>query len=359
MSSKLLLVGNPNVGKTTFFNFLTKSFEHTGNWHGVTTEAKEKEIFFNNKKITVVDLPGIYSLSSYSYEEQVAIDYLINNKSETIINVCDANVLQRNLYLTLQLIEMGLSTKLYVNFNNEIKNNGIEYDYKKLEKELNIKIFLNKKEKDKKQLKDIIEESICCSDTEINENLKTLSYLNNLPIQEILENLNESQKNIFNLPPKFIAIKILEKDENIIKTLNLTDLQKNKIDNILQKEDYVSKLSFLRYAYIENILNKSVKNQKDFVYGKFKIDKIILNKYLAFPIFLTILFLIFYITFSSVGAYLSSVLKNILDIVLGNPIKNFLIKVNSPAWIIGLFSVGIIESVGGLLSFIPQIVLLF
>ncbi|MBQ9792743.1 MAG: ferrous iron transport protein B [Clostridia bacterium] len=354
LNDNLVLVGNPNVGKTTFFNLITKSFEHTGNWHGVTTDITQKQINIGSQKVNVVDLPGIYSLSSYSFEEQVSVEYLIKNKNLNILNICDANVLQRNLYLTLQLKEMGLNPNLYINFYNEIKSKGREFDFKKLSEELDVNIYVSEKNKNKEKgniLKIINNQN--------NKTYKILPYLKFLPINEVLSVLNYQQKMLFNLPETFIAIKILEQDSFITENLNLSESQKNNLNSILNKEDYLQKISDLRYDYISFLIKNSLVKNKNFVYGKFKIDKIILNKYLCFPIFLSILFLIFYITFSSVGSYFSSLLKNFLDNVLGNPIKNFLIKINSPAWIIGLFSVGIIESVGGLFSFIPQIVLLF
>lgn len=353
----LILVGNPNVGKTTFFNLITKSFEHTGNWHGVTTEATQKQVIVDGKEINIVDLPGIYSLSSYSFEEQVSIEYLVKNKNLNILNICDANILQRNLYLTLQLMEMGLIPNLYINFYDEVKKRGEEIDFSLLSKQLNVNVFFNKK--NKKQTKEEIQKIFNCDNKVEGNQINELPYLKNLPIKEILDILTFNQKKLFDLPPQFLAIKILEEDSYIKENLNLTTEQNDKINNIILKEDYIQKISSLRYNYIFKILKECTKKNKNFVYGKFKIDKIILNKYLCFPIFLSILFLIFYITFSSVGAYLSSLLKHIIDVSLGNPIKSFLININCPAWIIGLFSVGIIESVGGLFSFIPQIVLLF
>ena len=351
MFKNLTLVGNPNVGKTTIFNKLTKSFEHTGNWHGVTVDVKKKSCYLFNRQVEIADLPGIYSLTSFSFEEQVAIDYLLKNKDElAIINVCDANVLQRNLYLTLQLLEMGLTPCLYINFSGEVKKRGTIINYNLLEEKLGLPIFCDEKNLNKLKLK--------IDSLKYKMKIK-LNYLEKLPLQEVLNILNNEQKFLYNLPQTFIAIKILEEDENIISALQLNSYQIEKIKMMLNEKDYKQEISKLRYEFIENLLTNCVVKKQENVYGKFKIDKIILNKFLSFPIFFAILFLIFYITFSSVGAQLSSFLKMMLDKYIGLPIKNFLIKVNSPSWMIGLFSVGIMESVGGLFSFIPQIVLLF
>ena len=350
MNNKIVLVGNPNVGKTTLYNYLTNSFEHTGNWHGVTVDKIEKVVEFESKNYSIVDLPGIYSLTSYSFEEQVSIDYLLKNDVK-IINICDANVLERNLYLTLQLLEMGCKPTLFINFDKEIKKNGVKYDYDKLSQLLKIDIIINNYN---------VKEKIFSFVRKMEKKYKdNIDYLNILPIKEVLDILSLEQKKLFLGKENFIAIKILENDENIIEKLNLSSHQKEKLKILSSKEDYQSKIAGLRYSYISNILKECKLSSKEFVYGKFFIDKIILNKYLCLPIFLMILFTIFYITFSSFGAFLSECLKSLIDNFIGTPINRFLLKVNAPAWIIGLFSNAIIGEVGGLFSFIPQVVLLF
>ena len=350
MNNKIVLVGNPNVGKTTLYNYLTNSFEHTGNWHGVTVDKIEKVVEFESKNYSIVDLPGIYSLTSYSFEEQVSIDYLLKNDVK-IINICDANVLERNLYLTLQLLEMGCKPTLFINFDKEIKKNGVKYDYDKLSQLLKIDIIINNYN---------VKEKIFSFVRKMEKKYKdNIDYLNILPIKEVLDILSLEQKKLFLGKENFIAIKILENDENIIEKLKLSSHQKEKLKILSSKEDYQSKIAGLRYSYISNILKECKLSSKEFVYGKFFIDKIILNKYLCLPIFLMILFTIFYITFSSFGAFLSECLKSLIDNFIGTPINRFLLKVNAPAWIIGLFSNAIIGGVGGLFSFIPQVVLLF
>ncbi len=344
-----MLVGNPNVGKTTLFNSLTNSFEHTGNWHGVTVDKKEKQIENFGKKYDLVDLPGLYSLSSFSFEEQVSIDYILKN-SGIVIDILDGNVLNRNLYLTLGLIEMNISPVIFVNFAKEIKEKGTFYDYKKLSQILGLSVIAQEDKINKNTLEKITEKN--------EKKINTLPYLSKLPISEIKEILTKEQLEKFSGKENFICIKILEQDDTIFEKLSLTEIQKKRISRILEKEDYLTRISTLRFEYIAQLMKEITVKKGESVYGKHKIDKIILNKFLCFPIFLLILFCIFFITFSSVDAFLSQGLKELFDII-AIPIKQFLIDINSPLWVVGLFSTAIISGVGGLLSFIPQIVLLF
>ena len=345
------LVGNPNVGKTFFYNMLTSSFEHTGNWHGVTVDKKEKSISVEDVKYNIVDLPGIYSMTSYSFEEQVSIDYLLKFPTQ-IINICDANVLSRNLYLTLQLLESKLNPTLLINFDKEVQRHGKRYNYKALSNILNVKVVVNNYSSKELAIKDI--NNLFPSKTK-----HDLPYIKHLPISDVLAVLTPIQKQMYNGKEDFVAIKILEQDENVLSSLNLSDEQKKIIYLISERKNYVEYIASLRYQFIDDLMQKITVKHHDYVYGKFFLDKFILNKFLCVPIFFAIIFAIFYITFSSVGSYLSECLKSFIDSFIGAPIEKWLVCINAPNWIIGLFSGGLINGVGGLVSFIPQVVLLF
>ena len=248
--SKIYLVGNPNVGKTTFFNFATCSFEHTGNWHGVTVDAKSKNVKFENQMFSLTDLPGIYSTTSFSPEEQVAIDQILK-KDGLVVNICDANVLQRNLYLTLCLLECGICPTVIVNFAPQAKKNGNKFDFALLSKLLGISILQN----NFAQPKDFF-----CSvknfQKQASKSLAApLPYLNDLPIDEILAALSTQQKSKFDA--KFVAIKILEQDEHVVQQLSLLPNQQKILNEICSKKDYPSLIAKLRYDYIKSIIQKA------------------------------------------------------------------------------------------------------
>ena len=348
------LVGNPNAGKTTLFNKLTKSFEHTGNWHGVTVETKNKIVKYKNKNLNFIDLPGIYNLSSYSFEEEISVQEIYKNKNNIFLNVCDCNLIHKNLYLTLCLMEYGIKPILVLNFFENAKKNNINVDIKKLSNNLNL-LVINSKNLDLEHCYKLLEGH---DNSVFQEEKNNLIYLKNLPIEEIKNIINENFINLKEFNKEYICIKVLEDDENIIKKLKLDNCQILKINKIKEKENFKHLIAKLRYNYIKTILQDCVIRDNNFVYGRSKVDKVVLNKFLAIPIFLLIMIGIFYLTFSSVGLFISIFLKNLIDKIF-LPVGLIMRKYNFPNWFIDLFNLGLINSVGGILSFIPQIVILF
>lgn len=319
---EILLVGNPNSGKTTLFNSLTRSNEHIGNWHGVTVENKEKSFSIDGEKYVLVDTPGIYSLCPLSFEEEVAVKTIFEKSDRKILNICDKNNLQRNLYLTLCLIEKGCDVVLAI---NEIDKKTIfNVDCKKLSKMLGIDVVLINAEKQ----------------IGLDKLKKSLQKKTTAPKPKYLSALHGNFVG-------YDLVKAYERDEKYFKNADFSSIE----------NDSIQVISELRYDFIDQILTTCAKRTSD-VYGKSKFDKILLNKWLAFPVFLAIMSLIFYLTFFSLGSFLSDALQNLLSLVT-KPILSFLKAKFASSWIYDLFDVAIFGGVATVLSFLPQVVLLF
>lgn len=332
---EVLLVGNPNSGKTTLFNALTHSNEHVGNWHGVTVENKEKSFDIDGEEYIVVDTPGIYSLSPLSFEEKVSVETISSKHNTKIVNICDQNNLQRNLYLTLCLLEMGNDVVLAI---NEIDKKPIyKIDYEKLGKKLGIEVVNINAEK--KTNLDKLKKCINSKRT-VKANLP---YLNKLQVEGVFFNQGQN-KNLY-------LIKAYEKNETFFKTAG----EKEIFSKIPQNS--VEILAKHRYDYIDELLSQC-SIRVNVVYGKSKFDKILLNKWLAFPIFILILSTIFYLTFFSLGAMLSDGLNSLLNFIT-TPLLKMIEKGFGQTWIYDLFNIAIFGGIGTVLSFLPQVVLLF
>lgn len=334
---RVSLIGNPNTGKTTLFNTLTNSNEHVGNWHGVTVEEKAKTIFFKQQEIEIVDLPGIYSLSRLSFEEKVATDYLLSHQNDLVINICDYNNLQRNLYLTLGLLELGLKVIVVVN-QIEKKKVG-QVNLVRLEEKLGVKI-LSIDAANKESALQLKEEILCYKSTKC-----FLPYLKFLPLKqafEVLPQYLQQQSRIF------YAIKLLEDDQDL--------KQKFAVE---QTFDMAEKVAKVRYDFIDQLMSEC--GQKNFsVYGQSRLDKILLNKFFALPAFLLILAAIFYLTFFSLGSFLSDGLSFLLEKFVSSPVLAWLEGVaGKSSWIYSFFEGAIFGGAGSVLTFLPQVALLF
>ena len=349
---KINLVGNPNTGKTTLFNTLSHSHEHVGNWHGVTVEEKSVTYKYKDQYISVTDLPGIYSLTALSFEEKVATDYIYSHKDGIFINICDASNMQRNMYLTLSLMELGVPIIMVVNQIDKRKICNI--DFQGLSEALNVKIvYLNAN--DKKSLALLSEAIIQYHNQLLNQNKASynLGYKKTIITQyrELIKEydgiIKEKVKNN-DVLTEYYQIKILEDDQYI------------KEDFAISKNFNCSeKIASARYDYIDQLMNR-FSSKRERVYGQSKLDKIFLNKFLALPMFLLLIFISFYLTFFSVGAFLSDLVGFLLEKLISNPLLSLLVDnfgVNS--WIVSLFENAIIGGVGSILTFLPQVALLF
>ena len=333
----LLLVGNPNTGKTTLFNSLTSSDEHVGNWHGVTVEEKRKIYKYKGEEISIVDLPGIYSMTPMSFEESVSTKYILSHPSSIIINICDANNLERNLYLTLGLMELKRPIILAV---NQIDKRPIsKLNFCKLEKELGVKIILVNAQ-DKRSVNALNDEILKFSNNFDKWDARgyLLPYINEIDFSKT----QKYSKDIFS------QIKLLEDDEFIKEKLSVVEMF-----------DECEDIALKRYSFIEQSMKKcEYKRLK--TYGESKVDKILLNRFLAFPMFLLFLGIVFYITFFSVGSYISGFLEFVFNKLIGNPLVSMSTKYfGEGGWITHFVQTAIVGGIGSILSFLPQVALLF
>lgn len=355
----IALVGGPNTGKSTFFNSILNADEHVGNWHGVTTEFKEKVYQKNGEKIaTVTDLPGTYSLSCFSFEEEVTRDYLLSHKDAQIINIIDGNCLQKNLLLTLELLELGFCPVLCINMANELKKSGKTIDVQKLEKALGVKVFLinaQKKQEAKKVFNYVLSQKT-------QENNKKLPYFDQILVEFQNFFKNNKDLNLKNLT-NFEKIKLLELDENVWKKVsnskNTNNIDENNfLDNPIYKElEKQNTLQFViqkRFDFIDCLFQKNSK-----IYGFGKLDKITQNRVWAIPIFLLLVGLIFFFTFGPVGTFLTDKLSLFFEKIIFNPFIAFIKNSTNNQFVIKFFEEAVCGSIGSIVSFLPQIVLMY
>lgn len=342
---KIALVGNQNSGKTTLFNLLTGTNQKIGNWPGVTIERKAGKI--KDLGDDLVDLPGIYSLSPYTIEEEVSRKYVLEEKPDIIINIVDATSIERSLYLTTQLMELNTKVIIALNMADRMEAKGIHIDTEKLSREIGtevVKISALKEEgidelKDaikKYDRKKILSQEIFKSDIE-NEILKT----------EKRFGIN-----------RFMAIKILENDRMY------QDYQEADVKNSRQKLEEIYRMDIeeiianARYDYIVKIKEKvaTIKPIRESISDK--LDKIFLNKFSAFPIFILIMFLVYYLSVGVVGSFTVDWVAGIVD-NFGEIVENFLNNAGASSWSVSLVVDGIIAGVGAVLGFVPQLIILF
>lgn len=348
----IALVGNPNCGKTTLFNLLTGSNQHIGNWAGVTVSLKEGA-YKADKSINIVDLPGIYGMSPLSQDEVVARDYILNEKPEIILNVIDATNLERSLYLTTQLMALDAKLLVAINMCDEAKKRGLEININELEKSLGVKIVEISAKK-----KQGINELMQVAKGELSPS-KHLVFAND--IEEVLKTtaeLNLMQENV-----RFHNIKLLEMDNKEIKDSNISEESFNIIKERVQQleesynDNITSIIATARYNQIHSMVNSSVSRVKVASISD-KIDKIVLNKWLAFPIFALVMFLTFFLSIQTIGAWTVKGMEALVDLI-ANSVRSGLESVQAWDWVISLLVDGVIAGVGGVIVYLPQIMILF
>lgn len=362
MNIKIGLAGNPNCGKTTLFNLLTGSNQYVGNWSGVTVESKEG-ILKNHNNITITDLPGIYSLSPYSPEEVVARNYLVNEKPNVIINIVDGTKLERNLYLTLQLMEIGVPIVVAINMMDVVRKNGGKIYIEKLSKILGIKVV------EISALKNLGIDNLINTTIQVANNKtsppKFMKYNSNVEntLQYIESKINN---NSIKAKSRYYSVKIFEKDKYILNSLNLNLETINKINSKinsceeLYNDESVALIINDRYKFVEVLLSNCYSAGSKSSDSSNKVDNILLGKYTAIPIFVLIIFLIYYISVSLVGNFTSDFITSVIfDDLLSNNIKTFLTDINCSNILISLINEGIINGVGSVIAFVPELIALF
>ena len=362
MSIKIALAGNPNCGKTTLFNALTGSNQYVGNWPGVTVEKKEGRLK-GNKDVTVVDLPGIYSLSPYTLEEVVSRNYLIDEKPEVILNIIDGTNLERNLYLTTQLTELGIPVLIAVNMMDVVRKNGDQINIKKLAEETGCKAV----EISALKSEGIVEaanEAVKLAGTKKAAPKHSFDAKVERALEDIesiaLQSVDESQK-------RWFAIKLFENDEKVAEKLNLSSGVLKEISEINKAvedeldDDTESIITNERYTFITSIIKDCIKKKSA---GKLttsdKIDKIVTNRILALPIFAAIMFVVYYIAVSSLGGTVTDWTNDTLVGAWIQPaVQGFLENVGAADWLVSLVVEGIIGGLGAPIGFAPQMAIVF
>ncbi len=364
MSITFALIGNPNSGKTTLFNQMTGSNQRVGNFPGVTVEKKDGPVR-GHKGVTVVDLPGIYSLSPYTAEEVVTRDFLIFDKPDAIINIIDATNIERNLYLTLQLMELNVPMILALNMMDEIRGNGISIDIQKLEELLGIPVVPISASKND-GVDELTHRAIKCAETKVlPKNLDFCCGHVHTAIHSIAHLITEEAK-AAGLPLRFAATKIVEGDQPVMRRLKLMEPELDIIQHIVDdmeshlNTDREAAMADMRYAFIENICSECVKKtgQSKEHLRSIKIDNVLTHKYGAIPIFLGIMLVIFWLTFNVIGSSLSDLMALGIDGVTAAA-DSALSTVNVSPALHSLIINGVFAGVGSVLSFLPIIVTLF
>ncbi len=365
MNIVFALAGNQNCGKTTLFNQLTGSNQHVGNFPGVTVDQKIGEIR-SVKDISVVDLPGIYSIRPYTNEEIVTRDFILNEHPDGIINIIDATNIERNLYLTLQLLELKIPTVIALNMMDEVRGNGGSVDIARLSKQLGVPCVAISAAKNE-GIDDLISEIVKLSNEKTQP--KVFDFCSDGPVHRCIHaavHLIDDHAKRAGIPPRFAATKLIEGDEPITARLSLNENELELMEHsIVEMEretglDRNAALADMRYSFIERVCAECVvraKESKERLRSE-KIDRVLTNKYLAIPVFLGIMLTVFWLSFSVIGEFLSGLLEMGIG-ALTAVVDGALTSVGINPLIHSLIIDGVFAGVGSVLSFLPIIVVLF
>ena len=364
MGIKVALAGNPNCGKTTLFNALTGANQYVGNWPGVTVEKKEGKIKWD-KEITITDLPGIYSLSPYTLEEVVARDYLISDSPDVILNIVDGTNLERNLYLSTQLAELGIPMVMAINMMDIVSSRGDSIDCRALSKKIGIPVMEISAVKGTG-----VREAIAAVKNQVGHSAPRMQNLFSGNLSAALSSLEEM---ISSVPAvngqnrRWYAIKLFERDEKVLAQLQLPDALSKEIEQQIDAveqaadDDSESIVTSARYDYITSLLQGVYKKKSQ---GKTtisdKIDRVVTNRFAALPIFVVVMAVVYWVSMGPLGTFLTDWTNDTLFAGwIQGGLGDWLTGMNIADWLVGLLVDGIVGGVGAVLGFVPQMIVLF
>ena len=364
MGIKIALAGNPNCGKTTMFNALTGANQYVGNWPGVTVEKKEGKLKGKRKNddIIVTDLPGIYSLSPYTLEEVVSRDYILNDNPDVIIDLVDATNIERNLYLTTQLIETGVPVVIALNMTDLLEMRGIKIDTKRLSMLLDCPIVETSALK-QTGLDTLIETAIkVANKKEVDLPREIFSKEMEAAVADVKgvlpDTISEDKK-------RWYAVKFLENDSKVVESMNLSAAAKAAVDKDRKEletkhdDDMESIVTDERYKFIQKIVETTVKKGKDKLTTSDKIDRIVTNRILGIPIFIAVMFVVYYISVTTIGTIVTDWTNDTFVVAIQDIASKGLEAAGVSSVIEGLVVDGIIGGIGAVLGFVPQMAILF
>ena len=361
MTIRIALAGNPNCGKTTMFNNLTGANQYVGNWPGVTVEKKEGKLK-GKKDVIITDLPGIYSLSPYTLEEVVSRDYILNEQPDVIVNLVDATNIERNLYLTTQLIETGVPVVIALNMADLLEKREIKIDTERLSMVLGCPIIETSALKGD-GLNKLMEEAIRTANT---KEVELPADIFSADLEKAIENVKQQlPASITEDKKRWYAVKLLENDSKVSGSMSLGTAARSVAEDARKAleskhdNDMESIVTDERYQFIQKVVKTTVKKAKGKLTVSDRIDQIVTNRILGIPIFIAVMFIVYYISVSTIGTFVTDWTNDVFVVAIQDAVSGFLESLGASEMILSLVVEGIIGGLGAVLGFVPQMAILF